>query len=131
MHRRNRRDPPLRDRGGHPRARVAVAPRAEGGPRDEERRLLGRDQPEQPLERLVLVLAEEVVAARHGRCDLDAFELRRETAPRPHRALEPQRLRRSGLLAAEAREELVQVVDGLHHAIAWSVSWPIWFVAPR
>ena len=71
-------------------ARVAVASRAEGGAAHQD---VGPDlvEPrEQPGERLLLVLAEPVVAARERDIDLEAFS--DEPSTRPRRPLDPHRL---------------------------------------
>ena len=114
------------------RTRVAVAARAERRPGDEQVGPLRLEQAEQLVERLVLVLAEVVVAAGERRDDLDPLELRRPArGPGPTAPVEARRRRLRGLLAAQAGEELVEVVDRSHHAVALSACWPIWFVAPR
>ena len=77
------------------------------------------------------MLGEVVVAAGEGGDDLDALERRGQAAARADRAVEPGRRRLGSLLAAEAGEELVQVVDRPHHVVAVRACWPVWFVAPR
>ncbi len=67
------------------------------------------EEPAELGERSVFVLAEVVVAAGEGDTDVDP-----EAAAGADRTLDPLRRRAGGLLTAQAREELVQVVDDLH-----------------
>ena len=104
-------------------ARVAVPSRAERGAAHQD---VGPDlvEPrEQPGERLLLVLAESIVAARERDVDLE---------PRCHqpsagagRALDPDRLVTGGLLATQAGEELVEVVDDGHAGTAVNDMSPV------
>ena len=77
------------------------------------------------------MLGEVIVATGEGRDDLDVLERCRQAATRADRAVEPRRRSRRSLLPAQAGEELVEVVDGPHHATADSECWPIWLVAPE
>jgi hypothetical protein len=118
-------------RGDERPAGVPVAPRAEGRARDQHVGRVFLEVAEQRGERLVLVLGEVVVPAGERRDDLDVFELGRQPAARADRAVEAHRWSLRLVLTAQAGEELVQVVDGLHSVRAPRLSWPIWFAAPR
>ncbi len=132
MHGRQRGDTEaLRGEARKARTRKAVAPGPEGGAGHEQVRPLRLEEPEQPGERLLLVLAEVVVATGERGHDLDLPELGSEAPPRTDRAVEASRGRPGGLLPAEAREELVQVVNRPHHVAAVRAYWPVWLVAPR
>ena len=110
-------------------ARVAVPAGSERRAADEHVGALVVQPAQQVGEGSILVLAELVVAAGERERDRQAELL--EPLSGPDRALDPDRRRACRLLAAEAGEELVQVVDRTHAATARRSRSPIWQVAPR
>jgi hypothetical protein len=120
VYRRDGGDPPLYSGSHEGPARIAVTARAERRACDQHVGPLLLEELEQPGERFLLVLGEVIVAATDRRRDLDP--LRRQSTAGPDRAFEPRRRRLGLVLAPDPREELVQVVDGLHELLAPSVS---------
>ena len=108
-------------------ARVAVAARSERGAAHEHVRLVLCQPVEQPFKGVLLVLAEVVVAAGERVGD---SRCRARGPDRPRPSMRVGGVLR-GLLAAEPGEELVEVVDDLHHDTACSRMSPIWQMAPR
>ena len=125
MHGGHRRDAPLRRCGNERPARVAVTPRAECRTGYEDVRTFLLQVAEQRRERLFLMLGEIVVPAGERRNDLDLPELARKPATRTDSPPEARRWSLRLVLSAQASEELVHVVDGLHSVRAPKVSWPI------
>jgi hypothetical protein len=70
-------------------------------------------EPEELSDGIVLGLAEVVVAAGQRGRDIDA-----ESASGPDRSRDPARGHAGALFGAEAREELIEVVDDLHAGAA-------------
>jgi len=122
-----------RDEGGEPglgggapdsRAREAVAPAREGGAGDQQLGPL-RARPLDERGRELGASGGVVVAADGGRDDLVLVsEQRRQAAPGSHGAVAQLGAGVRGLLAADAREELVDVVGHSHQAASWQVSRP-------
>ena len=111
-------------RAGDPRAREAVAPAREGRPGDQELGAAGARLLDERGGEL-RVPGGVVVAADGGRDDLVLVaEDRRQAAPGTQRDRRGAGSGAGGVLAADAREELVDVVDDLHQAASWQVSRP-------
>ena len=105
------------DLGAHAAAREPVAARAEGRPGHHARRARSAStSAEHARRRLVRAIGEEAVAADHGAHDLGVAARARRCSARPGPTGPGRDSRRHVglLLAAEAREELVQVVDDAH-----------------
>ena len=104
-------------------AGVSVPARSERRTADEHVGVQLLEPPEQRRERLALVLAEEIVATGEG--DVGRRTRRRERASRALRAIQPDGLVSGGLLAAEPREELIDVVDDRHAGTAVQDASPV------
>ena len=131
MHSGHRLDPALRGRRDERPAGIPVAAGTEGRARDQHVAPAFLQITEQLPERLLLMLGEVVVSAGDRGDDVHVAELGREPPARASGSVEPSRRSLGLVLAAQAGEELVQVVNSPHSERAPSASWPIWFAAPR